>query len=71
VTIWLGIVHVVSWIGFLIYVVVARPATIPGIAIPEAIGSLAFAGWLLATAREFLTGDASDAEPVVGGRNDR
>jgi hypothetical membrane protein len=58
-TVWLGIGHVLAWVLWAV-------AGLEGIALPEAAGSVVFAGWLFVTARRFLAGEAATAGATAG-----
>lgn len=49
VTIWLGIGHVIGWV---VWGAGLRPG--PGLALPELVGSVALAAWVVLTARSRL-----------------
>lgn len=51
-TVWLGIVHVLTWVGWAAWAAVGGAA--PGLAIPETVGALLLVGWMVATARRFI-----------------
>lgn len=50
-TIWLGIGHVLVWIG---WALALASGPVPGIAIPETVGAAIFGGWTVARARSLL-----------------
>jgi len=55
VSVWFGVVHVLGWTGWLIYVAVGGSAE-QWFAVPEMVASLAFGCWAFALARSLLDG---------------
>jgi hypothetical membrane protein len=54
VSVWFGILHVIGWTGWLLYLSIVQPGEQFWFAVPEMVAALAFGGWAVTVARSLL-----------------